>query len=49
MLGDRNVKFILNLSNNIRKKELHSILLMMIDKGFSKFGIILKDIERNIN
>ena len=44
MLGDRNVKFILNLSNNIRKKELHSILLMMIDKGFSKFGIILKGI-----
>jgi len=37
MLNHRNVKFILGLSNNIRKKILHSILLMMIDKCFSKF------------
>lgn len=39
MLGDRNVKFILNLSNNIRKKILHSMLLMIIDKVLANSNI----------
>jgi len=36
MSGDKNAKFILELSHDI-KKRAHSILLIINDKGFSKF------------